>query len=535
MIRFCFLLALMMGVGVSFALEVKGVARGMVLESFSYLPDSLLKEYQERAARGDAEAAFRLSCHYLGKGEDYYREGYDWAVKAAAGGSAQGMMNAGVCYYEGIGVERDFQTAGRYFLSSYESGNTRVLNALSHMCASGEGMPRNPDKAFDYARQAVAAGLPHAQSNLAIMYADGIGVPKDMMKAKALLQEAIARRPDDGNNYYSLAVLSSRESEDYWPEIAPLLQQAADRGCSSAYLPLAQAYWKGRGVQMNQERAAVYMQKAVEAEDPDAYVYMAEMYYHGEGVSRDWQEAEKWYRKAIASHPEDAYSYCLLADVLLARASGVEHAEEIEGLMTKAAGLGNLSAMEYLVQEYAEEEGVLRQNMEAYAKWCCAAAEKNASWALLPAVALYLQGCAVDQDGAKAIRYAELAVQRNLHGAAGCLAAIYAEGKYVPQDIDKAVALYRQSIEQSPDFSPAYAPLAQCLLLRYPDKATLKEAFELLQEGARQGEAVSCQLLAQAYAEGWAFEGDTQLPPDETKAQEYKARAEAAKASNGFE
>ena len=252
--------------------------------------------------------------------------------------------------YEGIGVERDFQTAGRYFLSSYESGNTRVLNALSHMCASGEGMPRNPDKAFDYARQAVAAGLPHAQSNLAIMYADGIGVPKDMMKAKALLQEAIARRPDDGNNYYSLAVLSSRESEDYWPEIAPLLQQAADRGCSSAYLPLAQAYWKGRGLQMNQERAAAYMQKAVEAEDPDAYVYMAEMYYHGEGVSRDWQEAEKWYRKAIASHPEDAYSYCLLADVLLARASGVEHAEEIEGLMTKAAGLGNLSAMVSLVR-----------------------------------------------------------------------------------------------------------------------------------------------------------------------------------------
>ncbi len=525
----------MIGVGVSFALEVKGVARGMVLESFSYLPDSLLKEYQERADRGDAEAAFRLSCHYLGKGEDYYREGYDWAVKAAAGGSAQGMMNAGVCYYEGIGVERDFQTAGRYFLSSYESGNTRVLNALSHMCASGEGMPRNPDKAFDYARQAVAAGLPHAQSNLAIMYADGIGVPKDMMKAKALLQEAIARRPDDGNNYYSLAVLSSRESEDYWPEIAPLLQQAADRGCSSAYQPLAHAYWRGKGVKKDMSLAAEYMQKAVESGDSEAYAYMAEMYHYGEGVPENMQIAEAWYRKAIDYNPEDSYSLYSLAEVIMAQSPVAEHAVEIEQLMTKSAELGNVAAMEYLVHEYAVDDGLLPGNKSLYARWCCAAADKNASWALLPAVALYLQDCAVDQDGAKAIRYAELAVQRNLHGAAGCLAAIYAEGKYVPQDIDKAVALYRQSIEQSPDFSPAYAPLAQCLLLRYPDKATLKEAFELLQEGARQGEAVSCQLLAQAYAEGWAFEGDTQLPPDETKAQEYKARAEAAKASNGFE
>lgn len=533
--RFCLLLAFIIGTGLASALGVKGIAQSMLVEPPHCLTAVSLKEYKLRAENGDAEAAYLLSCYYLKQGVAHYRDGHAWAMKAAEEGSAAGMMNAGICYYDGMGVDKDSQTASIFFLDALEAGNTRVLNALAYMYAMGDGVSRNPDKAFEYARRAVDIGLPYSLQTLAFMYANGIGTPSDTQKARALYQKEIASNPDDGIAYHSLAVLLSQESDEHWSESVPLFQKAADRGCSLAYQPLAHAYWRGKGVKKDMSLAAEYMQKAVESGDSEAYAYMAEMYHYGEGVPANMQIAEAWYRKAIDYNPEDSYSLYSLAEVIMAQSPDAEHAVEIEQLMTKSADLGNVAAMEYLVHEYAVDDGLLPGNKSLYARWCCAAADKNASWALLPAVALYLQDCAVDQDGAKAIRYAELAVQRNLHGAAGCLAAIYAEGKYVPQDIDKAVALYRQSIEQSPDFSPAYAPLAQCLLLRYPDKATLKEAFELLQEGARQGEAVSCQLLAQAYAEGWAFEGDTQLPPDETKAQEYKARAEAAKASNGFE
>ena len=525
--RFCLLLAFIIGTGLASALGVKGIAQSMLVEPPHCLTADSLKGYKLRAENGDAEAAYLLSCYYLKQGVAYYRDGHAWAMKAAEEGSAAGMMNAGICYYDGMGVDKDSQTAAIFFLDALEAGNTRVLNALAYMYAMGDGVSRNPDKAFEYARRAVDIGLPYSLQTLAFMYANGIGTPSDTQKARALYQKEIASNPDDGIAYHSLAVLLSQESDEHWPESVPLFQKAADRGCSLAYQPLAHAYWRGKGVKKDMTLAVEYMQKAVESGDSEAYAYMAEMYHYGEGVPANMQIAEAWYRKAIEYNPEDSYSLYSLAEVIMAQSPVAEQAVEIEQLMTKSAELGNVAAMEYLVHEYAVDDGLLPGNKSLYARWCCAAADKKAIWALLPAVALYEHNCAVDRDASKALRYCELAVQNNVYGAAGCLAAMYATGKFAPQDIDKAVELYRQSIQQFPDISSAYAQLAQCLLHRDSATATLKEAFVLLQEGAQRNDPAACRLLSRAYADGWAFAGDTQLPPDEAKAREYSARAEA--------
>lgn len=82
------------------------------------------------------------------------------------------------------------------------------------------------------------------------------------------------------------------------------------------------------------------------------------------------QKAETWYREVIDYNPEDSHSLYSLAEVIMAQASGSERAVEIEKLMTKSAESGNLAAMEYLVHEYAEDEGMLPGNMIAYARWC---------------------------------------------------------------------------------------------------------------------------------------------------------------------
>lgn len=112
------------------------------------------------------------------------------------------------------------------------------------------------------------------------------------------------------------------------------------------------------------------MQKAVASGDSEAYSYMAEMYHYGEGVPADMQTAETWYRKVIDYNPEDSHSLYSLAEVIMAQSSGSERAVEIEKLMTKSSESCNLAAMEYLVHEYAEDEGMLPGNMIAYARWC---------------------------------------------------------------------------------------------------------------------------------------------------------------------
>lgn len=528
---FFFFLLLFTTTRLASALEVTGIAQSLLPDSIMELKDDELNMYKERAAHGNASAADALSAFYLKKGEDFYSAGVSWAIKSAKDGSPQGMINAGVCYYDGLGVDKNHQVAAQFFLQALESGHNRVLNALAYMYATGDGIPRDEAKALACAEKAVAAGLPHALPTLAYMHAKGIGTPVDTAKAKKLLREELSRNPAHGNTYNTLAVIISQESDDHWQESAPLFQKAADLGCTSAYLPLAHAYWKGKGVEMNLERAAAYMQKAVEAEDGNAYAYMAEMYLNGEGVPQNPEMAEKLYRDAIAHNAEDSYSYYSLAELLSEKPTSTSHAAEIEELMEQSAKLGNLAAMEYLVHEYAQSNGLLPQNLALYARWCCAAADKGATWALLPAVALYEHDCAPDQDGSKAIKFCKLAVERNVYGATGCLAAIYAEGKLTPQDLEKAEELYRQSIRLFPSLTPVYAQLAQCMLHRSSDRATLKEAFELLKTGAEQGDTTAYLLLSKAYEDGWAFEGDSQLPPDKEKARIYAEQAEKASAS----
>ena len=530
-----FFLILLASVQWASAIEVAGVARSLLSDSIKPLNDNELRMYEEKALKGNAAASDALSHFYLKKGADFYAKGFIWAIKSAENGSPQGMIHAGVCYYDGLGVDKNHQVAAQFFLQALNAGHNRVLNALAYMYATGDGVPRNEARAFAYAEMAAAAGLPHALHTLAYMHAEGIGTSVDTTKAKALLRKELEKNPGDGNTYNTLAVLISTESDDHWQETAPLFQKAADLGCTSAYLPLAHAYWKGKGVEKDLCRAAGYMQKAVESEDGNAYAYMAEMYLNGEGVQENQEMSEKLYRKAVAYNAEDSYSYYSLAELLAKKATGTSHAAEIEELMIKSAKLGNLAAMEFLVHEYAQNNGLLPLNLVSYARWCCAAADKGATWALLPAVALYEHDCAPDQDGTKAMKYCESAVEHNVYGALECLASIYAEGKHTPQNLEKAEELYRQSIQQAPALAPAYAQLAQCLLHRNSDSATLKEAFELLKTGAAQGDAAAYQLLSKAYEDGWAFEGNSQLPPDKEKARAYAELAEKVSLSTPVE
>lgn len=343
--------------GYSLALDVIGVARGMLPDADVSLSSDELKSYAVKAEQGDAESAYVLSCYYLKKGEGFYGDGYAWAAKSAAHGSACGMMNVGMCYYDGLGVEKDFQTAAQFFQRSLAAGNNRVLNALAHMFAVGEGVPQNAEKAYEYAVSAVESDVPNSLYMLAALHANGYGTPRDVSKAKELLREAIKRNPTDGDSYNALAVLLSQESENHWLESAPLFQKAADLGCSSAYLPLAHAYWKGKGLDKDVTRAAEYMQKAVASGDEEAYAYMADMYYDGEGVPRNLEMAEKWYRAALAHDMNDAFSCYSLALVRLEQANGTNQAlvREAFELLQKSVQLGNPSA--YSLLGYAYEHG----------------------------------------------------------------------------------------------------------------------------------------------------------------------------------
>ncbi len=76
------------------------------------------------------------------------------------------------------------------------SGNTAALELLGVMTRLGQGVEKDPAKAFVYLSKAANENRPLAQHHLGVMYYTGEGVEADPVQALSWLQIAILHYPD---------------------------------------------------------------------------------------------------------------------------------------------------------------------------------------------------------------------------------------------------------------------------------------------------------------------------------------------------
>ncbi|MEE8392743.1 MAG: tetratricopeptide repeat protein [Rhodospirillales bacterium] len=66
-----------------------------------------------------------------------------WVGRVEAGGEAEEQYKLGISFREGLGVERDFKLALKWFQKSAEQGNADAQVQLADMHAKGQGTPEN--------------------------------------------------------------------------------------------------------------------------------------------------------------------------------------------------------------------------------------------------------------------------------------------------------------------------------------------------------------------------------------------------------
>ncbi len=93
------------------------------------------------------------------------------------------INSLGICYYTGIGVEKDFNKAFSYFSEAAEQGYDRAqYNAgLCHYYKDIDG--KSYEKAFDYFLAAHNQKHSTSTKMIALCYADGLGVKQNYQKA----------------------------------------------------------------------------------------------------------------------------------------------------------------------------------------------------------------------------------------------------------------------------------------------------------------------------------------------------------------
>jgi hypothetical protein len=100
---------------------------------------------------------------YDGDGvERNYQEAAKWYQSAVSQGDSDAMLALGGCYAAGKGVPLDYAAAARLFLQAATQGNSKAQLAVSLCCQAGKGMPRDDAEALRWLELAAAQNNPAA-------------------------------------------------------------------------------------------------------------------------------------------------------------------------------------------------------------------------------------------------------------------------------------------------------------------------------------------------------------------------------------
>ena len=127
----------------------------------------------------------------IGKNESeksvkYYQKAVsklEWFQQAADSGLADAQTGLGFCYFHGIGVKQDKQTAVKYYQLAAEQGEISAMNNLARCYKNGDGVEIDLKKSAEFYQRSADAKDVNAQLNFALCCKYGDGVPQDDQKA----------------------------------------------------------------------------------------------------------------------------------------------------------------------------------------------------------------------------------------------------------------------------------------------------------------------------------------------------------------
>lgn len=158
-------------------------------------------------------------------------------------------------------------------------------------------------------------------------------------------------------------------------------------------------YYRGRGVEKNEEKAFEWYDRAARAGNVFGMVNVAYAYQHGEGVERDCKKAFYWYKKSAEA--QDARGMNYLADAYY-KGIGVEQ-NYIEAFYwhKKSAEAGSAKGMNNLARAYSCGHGV-EKDLSKAVYWFEQAAELGDIDSMQHLSECYQYGIGTEKDKAKA-------------------------------------------------------------------------------------------------------------------------------------
>ncbi|KAJ3107183.1 hypothetical protein HDU97_004603 [Phlyctochytrium planicorne] len=374
----------------------------------------------------------------------------------------------GYCYGEGFGVEKDEQKAFSLYLSAAQQGESVSMYNVAHCYEEGIGAEKNLEEAIKWYVQSANLGNCYAQNSLGYMYEEGLGVARDEWVAV---------------HWYKLS---------------------AEQGYPWAQCNLGFCLQNGIGIEKNEELGSFWYQKAAVQGHSRAQHNLGHAYQYGIGVEKDEAMAVEWYKRSAGSGNAFALhslGYCYQYGI----GTEVDEGKAVK-LYHESSTLGHAPAQLSLGCCYRNGIGVPVNEQEAF-KWIRLSALGGNDLAQNTLGHLYEDGIGTDKNLKKAVYWYNISARYGNVWALTNLAVLYSEGNGVKRNNKEAVRLLRLAAEQG--HVRAQTRLALHLRQGRGCDTDLSEAFMWYEKAAANGSVTAMFALAQCYESGHGCKKDT--------------------------
>ena len=270
--------------------------------------DNSIASLMRRAEKGNAEAQFELgTAYYNGDGmEQNYEKAFEWYTKAAEQGMAEAQFKLGICYDNGQGVTQNYKKAVEWFTKAAEQGFAEAQYNLGNCYYNGQGVRQNYKKAIEWFTKAAEQGYAYAQYNLGTCYDNGQGVTQNHKKAVEWYTKAAEQGDANAQNNLGACYDNGQGVRQNYKKAAERFTKAAEQGDAMVQFNLGDCYYNGQGVRQNYKKAVEWYTKAAEQGYADAQNNLGICYNNGRGVTQNYKKAIEWITKAAEQGDENA-------------------------------------------------------------------------------------------------------------------------------------------------------------------------------------------------------------------------------------
>ncbi|MGC2467411.1 MAG: PDZ domain-containing protein [Candidatus Acidiferrum sp.] len=220
------------------------------------------------------------------------------ALRGAELGDASAENTIGGIYLNGLGVQKDYAEALKWYRESAAKQFPAAEIRLGELYENGLGVSKDMEAALDWYRQAAGQGSALAEWIVGNAYFGGIGVPKDQEAAFAWYSAAAKQGSADAEAQIGYMYLNGFGAAKDPTAALEWYRKAAVQGELAAYFGLGDMYANGVGVPNDHVAAAQWYRKAAEQGYAAAEYDLGMMYAIGDGVPKDTKAAIDWLNKA---------------------------------------------------------------------------------------------------------------------------------------------------------------------------------------------------------------------------------------------